>query len=307
MRARNGFRVWEALILKIGSHEVGRNSPSKFFNKYILPHYDKRRRVKNELDSQKQIIVNVNNFCNLDCFSCGSMCDKPFNNPWRDKPRVIDPIDVDMALEQILEYQKYDTVTLAGGEPTTIPLNTLKILSNVIRSYSLKVHILTNAYRINKIDADYFDYITLDDHGTNSKAINEAVQTLHAQGYENYFIKSTLIHKDYDLALTTPTISQGVKCWGWLQPTIWLDIVYPCCGMPQMEGWHNDTILRDSLRRNGWKTKNPELAEVLRNWRETIPPEVLKKCLFSCWKHRESYREVNIMLAQKSLCLEDNQ
>ena len=87
----------------------------------------------------------------------------------------------------------------------------------------------------------------------------------------------------------------GVSCPRWLQPTLWLDVIYPCCGMAQMEGWDNDMILRDSLREAGWTTKNPDLADTMRDWRRTIPAEVIKKCLFSCWKYRKSYIEKNIV------------
>lgn len=288
------YEVAKIITLKIGTHTIGRKTPRSFFNKFVLPICDKRQRVKNEFNSLKQIILNVNNFCNLNCFSCASLCDKPFNNPWRDEPRTIDPDEVKIALKQILKYDSFQVVTLTGGEPTATPLSILKRITTIIRIEGLKVCIYTNAYRIKELDPTFFDYIVLDDHGTNSEDVRAAIEYFKEMRYKDYFVIETKYHRDYDLAFKKPHTSPGVHCWGWLQPTIWLDVVYPCCHMGQMEGWSNDTVLRDSLRKAGWTIRNPELAEVMRDWRKTIPAEVIKRCLFSCWKYRDPYRLVRI-------------
>lgn len=39
--------------------------------------------------------------------------------------------------------------------------------------------------------------------------------------------------------------------------------------------------------------------DTLRDWKNTIPGEVLKKCYFSCWKGYEEYEERNIVKEQK--------
>jgi len=278
--------------------------PWVIFEKYFIAKFDNRIRIKYELLKIKKIVINVNNFCNLNCFSCVSLCDKPFNNTWRDEKREIEPEIVDMALKKILKYGKYGAVTLAGGEPTAMNLGRLKEISEVIRANGLKVSLITNGFRLSNIDPFNFDYICIDDHGTNTDKIRENEIFLKSKGFNNYFVIKTLFHKDFEVARREPFTSLGVSCPGWLQPTIWLDVVYPCCGMPQLEGWDNDTILRDSLRREGWTVTNPNLSSVMKNWRKTIPPEVIKKCLFSCWKHREKYIERNILEAHEEKGLE---
>lgn len=281
--------------IKIGTHNIGRRSPQAFYNKFILPLVSKRQRVKNEFTSLKQIIVNVNNYCNLKCFSCASLCDKPFGeNPWRDEPREIDLEDLNQALGQIVTLDHFEVATLTGGEPTAINIDKLFLIARAIRLKGLKVCIYTNGYRIKEIGPNKFDYIVLDDHGTNTEDIKSAIEYFKENRYKKYYVIETKWHRDYDLALRESRTSPGVHCWGWLQPTIWLDVVFPCCHMAQMEGWDNDTILRDSLRKARWVTNNPNLGEVMQDWRNTIPAEVIKKCLFSCWKYREPYLYKNI-------------
>ena len=286
--------------VKIGTHKIGRQSPKAFYNKFVLPLWDKRQRVKNEFTSLKQIILNVNNYCNLECFSCASLCDQPYNNPWRDQPRMIDPLNVEKALWYLASVDAYEVVTLTGGEPTAADLDTLRHLSRIIRWNKLRVCLYTNGFRLKEIGPNTFDYIVLDDHGINSEDIKAAIEYLEENRFKNYYVIETKRHRDYGEALRRSMTSPGVHCWGWLQPTLWLDIVYPCCHMAQMEGWGNDTVIRDSLRRHGWTVNNPDLAEVMKDWRNTIPAEVIKKCLFSCWKYREPYFTRNILLCARA-------
>jgi organic radical activating enzyme len=278
----------------MGKYTIGLHTPIHFINKYIISKFNKRVKVKTEIRSLRKFVINVNNFCNRKCFSCVSLCDKPFNNPWRDKRREIRINDVKKAIPRILEYASYEGVTLAGGEPTAMNLIKLMRISKIIRDNELKGHILTNGFRIRNISPYNFDYIILDDHGTNTDDVRKSIDYFKELGYENYAVKKAYVHKDFNEARETPIITEGFDCNGWMQPTLWLDLVYPCCGMPQMEGWDNDTIIRDTLRKNGWTCDNPDLAEVLKNWRKTIPNEVVNKCLFSCWKFRKKYTKVNI-------------
>ena len=269
-------------------------------DKYIISHWDPAVKTRKELDAEKKIIVNVNNYCNLDCFSCVSLCHLPYGNPWRDNPRNINPQDVDIALTHILNTREYHYATLAGGEPTA-SLSQLEEINNVIHSHKLKTQLLTNGYKVPELNPHNYDYIVIDHHGTNKQDVENAVKHLKNHSYTNYYIHQAREHHDFGEALTRPHTSPGpYACPGWMQHTLWLDVIYPCCGMPQMEGWLNTTAIRDSLRREGWTTENPELTHTLRQWRHTIPAEIVKFCLFNCWKYREPYVTKNIVAKKKA-------
>ena len=279
----------------IGKHQLGKGTPRHVLNKKVLRRFNKRIKTRYEIMSMKKIVLNANNFCDIGCFSCVSLCDTPMGaNVWRDRPRVMDPEILDVALSALMLYQPDEGVTFAGGEPTTIPVEDLKELASIVRDHDLKSVILTNGFGVDKLDPWDFDYFTLDDHGINFEAIERSVNHLESHGFENYHINVARIHRNLAKAREIPVITPGLKCPRWMELTLWLDLVYPCCGMPQMEGWDNDTIIQVALKKAGWTVENPKLAETLENWRETIPGEVIKKCFFSCWKFRDDYEKRNI-------------
>lgn len=279
----------------LGKYQLGRGTPRHILNKKVLRRFNKRIKTRYEILRMKKIVLNANNYCNLECFSCVSLCDTPMgSNVWRDRPRVMDPEILDRALSELTRYKAYDGVNFAGGEPTAIPVKDLEELASVVRDHGLKVLMLTNGFGVDKLDPWDFDYFTLDDHGINVEAIKRSVAHLNSHGFENYYVHVARIHRNFAKAREIPVITQGLKCPGWMDLTLWLDLVYPCCGMPQLEGWDNDTVIRIALKKAGWTVENPKLSETLENWRETIPGEVIKKCLFSCWRFREVYEERSI-------------
>lgn len=286
--------------VSIGNHRLGKETPRHILNKWVLRRFDKRLKNKYEITSLRKIILNVNNFCDLGCFSCVSLCDTPIgSNVWRDRPRTMNRDVLDRVLSEVVRYglaieRPYEGVTFAGGEPTAIPLDDLKELGQIVRHHGLKSVVLTNGFGVEGLDPWAFDHFILDDHGINAEAIQRSVAHFKINGFENYHVHLARVHRNFAKAREIPVITPGLKCPGWMDLTLWMDLVYPCCGMPQMEGWDNDTVIRDSLLEAGWTVANPTLAETLINWRETIPGEVIKKCLFSCWKFRDEYEERNI-------------
>ena len=284
------------LEMRAGKHKVGKETPRILFEKWVLSRLNKRVRNKYEVRGLKKIVLNVNNFCDLACFSCVSLCDTKMGaNVWRDRPRTMAPDVLDRALAELVRAGPYQAVFFAGGEPTAIPLEDLEELASIVRKHGLKSIILTNGYAVEKLDPHVFDYFVLDDHGINQEAIERSVAHLENHNFPWYHIILARVHFNFRKAFEEPVITPGVHCPAWMVPTLWLDLVYPCCFMPQMEGWDNDTVIRDALAWAGWTVENPSLAETLINWRETIPGAVIKKCLFRCWKYREAYEERNIV------------
>lgn len=266
------------------------------FKKYVLSKFNYQIKMKYEMLPLKKINLCVNNFCNLQCFSCVSLCDKPMGeNVWRDQPRTMNPEILDVALKALMEYDKYEAVTFAGGEPTASPIKELKELAFIVRENDLKSIVLTNGYRVNKLDLWDFDYFVLDDHGINEGDIRSSIRYFKEHGFQRYNVISTRLHRDFSKAREKGIVSRGLHCSGWGSLTIWKDLIYPCCSMPQLEGWDNDKVVSDSLFKAGWTVSNPDLVDTLKNWKNTIPGEVLKKCYFSCWRDHKEYEERNIV------------
>ena len=47
--------------------------------------------------------------------------------------------------------------------------------------------------------------------------------------------------------------------------------------------------IRDSLNKAGWNVNNPNLKDVIINWRDTVPSEVVRMCVLECWRGRKTY------------------
>ena len=253
------------------------------FDEYIRGIFDPHIRVKYRFNRLKRLVAILNNYCNLGCYSCSSLCHLPFGNPFRDEPRTMSPDDLDKAIKGVLGYTHIDYVHLLGGEATLLDL---KPYTEVVKGYDLMISLLTNGYGVLKVDLDEFDYIILDDHGVNHEDITRALNYFEENNFKSYYVRETLKHFDIGETLTRSGTSNGLKCRGWMKPTIYRDLIYPCCVMVELEGWIGDTVISDSLRRHGWTTDNPDLSDTLKKWRETIPAEVVKRCNLSCWRGR---------------------
>lgn len=229
--------------------------------------------------------VNVTNYCNLDCFSCSVLCDKPMgSNCFRDVPRNQDLSSLNKFLDLIKDFRIDHWIRLGGGEPTATGYTYLKELVNIVKCHNRKICLLSNGFKLSEFDPHLFDFIQLDNHGTNQKDIDNCIERFKSNKYGSYGVIIHKWHRDLEHQRKTNLVSWGLNCPAWLrQITLWQDVVYPCCNFPYFDGWDNDTIGTDSLKKTGWSVENPNLKETIEDWKNTIPNEVIRKCIFSCW------------------------
>jgi len=233
---------------------------------------------------RESFLINVCNFCNLKCYSCSSLCDKPFNNAFRDKPRIQSLEDIEKFVKLIYNWYPNRYIRLSGGEPTMVGTSYLYKIVDILHKYNRKVSLLTNGYLMDKIDPYRFEQIILDNHSPlNKEFIDRSIKHLEKSKYDNWEIWYLTRHIDLDKQREN-NISMGLNCPNWINTiSLWKDIIYPCCNMQYLEGWDNNSFLTKALRNAGWNVNNPYLINTIENWRTTIPSDIIKTCLLSCW------------------------
>ena len=248
-----------------------------------LINFLKRRFIKQNPINSK-IIIACLNYCNLSCFSCGAVGASGLK-------KEITPIeDVITLLDRLKNWNKESSVLVYGGESTMLSDDYLSLISKTIRNHNRKVATMTNGFRL--VDLNLFDRIIIDDHGINKEDVKKFLEHIKKTDWSGeYRINHSYYHIDINHARLGDTISKGLRCKNWMiNITLWKDVIFPCCVLLSIERWDKDTIISDSLRDAGWSVENPTLAEYIDNWRETLPPEVYKKCLLSCWSNPENIR-----------------
>lgn len=219
----------------------------------------------------------LNRYCNLSCYSCGAMG----MGPPRDETSLE---EIRAFLTNIEGYQPGTTFMLTGGEPTAMDHEKLVVICSLIHSHGYKTALLTNGFRL--IPTDWIDYVLLDKHGINTDQIAKWEVHLKAGGHEAYEFREKAWHFDIPQAMED-NITEGARCGNWVNSvTLWKDVVYPCCNIMCVAWWHGDMDqdLAGSLRDAGWSAYNPDLAETIANWRETLPGEAYRVCMIKCWR-----------------------
>lgn len=269
--------------MRIGRWKLNREGLRSIYYRRILPvlnpHY-KPIYLKKE-----SFIINVCNYCNLQCFSCSNTMDLPMgSNIYRSNPRKTSHSQLDLFLERIEGWRPQVNVRLTGGEPTAVGGDLISEMCCIVRSHGRKVDIITNGFKLHEIDPHLFNSITLDNHGINQGLIDASERFLKEKGYTNYRIISFTHHRDLKLQRKN-NVSYGLKCEEWMESImLWENTVYPCCAMLSIEAMDNSTRVGDSLREAGWTIHNSDLAETMKNWHKTIPAEVVRACTLGCWR-----------------------
>ncbi len=269
--------------LKIGKYQLRRETPNIIWHKRIRPLWDERLR-DNNIWSNRFLII-TNNFCNQACYSCSALCNKPMgSNPFRFR-RYITPLrSIETFLERIEGYRPKHWIRLSGGEVTLCEPDYIREITELSHQYNRNISLLTNAARIELIDPHWFDFIHLDQHILNRGKIEEARYQFKRQNYKRYQVWITEEHRDLELQ-RTDHVTKGLRCSAWLEAiSLWRDTVYPCCVICFLDGWNNNTKIRTALRNYGWHVDNPDLVQVIKDYKQTTPPQVAYACQLQCWK-----------------------
>lgn len=205
------------------------------------------------------------------------------SNIYRDIERRTSPEQLDKFLTLIDSWRNYVGVRLTGGEPTSVGRDIIHEMCDITKSHGREVDIVTNGFRLMEIDPFKFDFITLDNHGVNQDLIDKCQKFLEEKGYNNFHTIPFSYHRDLEIQRKS-NISNGLKCKDWMGSILlWESTVYPCCVMHGLEGMDNNPEVGYSLREAGWTIDNLKLLDTLKNWHNTIPAEVVKTCVLSCW------------------------
>jgi len=135
------------------------------------------------------------------------------------------------------------------------------------------------------VNVDIFDRIILDEHRSNRERIRYLKKYLGDLRHRNFIVHPMLYHQDLE-SLIGYKVTPGPNCREWLNSVaIKGAVVYPCCMLPWLEEWSPPLDMTDDLISSGFTFDNPELPELLENWRDHIPDSVYRRCLLTCWRH----------------------
>lgn len=292
------------MVINMGLKKMGENmgklhyilkefQPIRYYQKFIKPLI-----TFGDKGYVNRYEISLNNTCNLKCYSCSSLCDKPIgSNVFRDKIKFQSLEGIKRFLSSLKDYRKNYWVRLVGGEPT-IPNNLefdyLEKISELCKKYNYKLDILTNGFRIMDYNPFIFDYIHLDYHGgINAEHIDTAIKYFNDVGYKNYNVQPTLKHFDIQKKIGYPT--SGIKCPEFMKSiTLWKNVVYPCCISPYLGGWWNTKELDESLVKHGWNVYSDKLDLIIDNWEYSLPDVFYKFCNIRCWRNNKKVEWVDI-------------
>lgn len=269
--------------MKLGKYNLNRHTASSLYHRHIRPIWDPRLRENSEW--QKRFLIITNNFCNMGCYSCSALCNRPIgSNPFRWKKHITPIEDISKFLKLIEGYRPKYWIRLSGGEVTLCPPEYVKEICELSHQHGRPISLLTNGAKIKDFNPHWFDFIHLDEHTANEKNIYEVARHFKEINYPHFQILTTKIHRDLELQRTN-NVTKGLQCDAWLQAvSLWRETIYPCCVIPFLDGWNNDTKIRESLQEYGWSIHNPNLVQTMGNYRQTTPPQVAYACQLQCWK-----------------------
>jgi len=259
------------------------------YTRRVLPTLDKR--VTNKTRDGPRIIILTNNFCNLACYSCSTLSDKPWgSNPFRDQPYEIPTHELEAFLANIEGFNPDWWIRFEGGETTMLDPDHVEALVGACKSAGRKVDLLTNGFGLVegtrfRINPELFDGIILDQHRQNENDVKIVSRLLDMSGYQAYNIHILNEHIDLE-RMRTGGLSLGRKCREWGESwALWRGVVYPCFVSPVLDGWNNSGyLIRDALIEAGYVYDNPDLTALMMDPDKFIPVEFRLICAATCWR-----------------------
>ena len=268
--------------MKIGKYNLNKHTPSSLYHRHIRPLWDERLRGKSAW--QRRFLVLTNNFCNLSCWSCSALCNKPIgSNPFRQEKYITPLSNIERFLELIKDYRPKYWIRLSGGEVTLCPVNHVEHIADLSHLYGRNISLLTNGANMLGIDPHLFEFIHLDEHILNEKLIYQVADYFKSVGYKRYQILTTKVHRDLNIQ-RRGHVTEGLNCSAMMQAiSLWRDTIYPCCVLPFLDGWNGNTKIRDSLLKAGWSIFNDDLVDTMDNYKDTLPEDAVYACTNQCW------------------------
>lgn len=261
-------------------------------------------------------IIKTNNYCNIHCEHCNNLCDVPLRydneNIWRREKWELPLSDLELFCKRFEGVGESDHHQLTGGETTFMPIYKVENYIDLLNHYGRKISLETNGYNLLSISKKYLnmiDLIILDNHGINEKLINECKLFLgrHFKG----IVQNINVKYHYDLTIIREEERNKEKvCNLWMRDISMLDkVIYPCCVMPYLQVFDNNTKIKDLLIRNGWTIENPGVAEAMKNWEYTVPKYLIDQCYYHCFRpdfrsEKKVYitkKDIDIVRSPKSL------
>ena len=259
---------------------------------------------------RRGVVVQVitNNYCNLHCEWCSFLGHVPFS---KDSEVISHREKWDMpASEARLFCERFEghyvnsVHKLLGGETTAMPPEKLYAIIDVFREHGRTLKLLSNGFNILGLDKDYLnklDFIELNDHGINHDHLVECFR------YLKTFYKGKLFRRrqdaHYDLGYAREHCKPGFPCNSFMNPPVLCrGVMYPCCTHPGVELWNNNWEMSDSLKKAGWGLDNPNVANALKNWKNTTPKYVVDQCSYNCWVPRR----LSVRVSLKPITLKPN-
>ena len=234
--------------------------------------------------------IQTNNYCNLHCEHCCTMCHVPIHpdSEYVDRRTKWDVSlkTIELFCERFKGIGERNLHRLAGGETTAMPLDTVEELVEILYVHNRRMSLLTNGYDLLGLSRRCLDRIhdiNLDDHGINHEHIMRCYKYLKENFDCVVGIITTLEHKDWDCARKHPENILTEPCDAMMRsPTMYREAIYPCCQSQHTDVMRKDMGSNKALKDAGWTVYNPDIVETLRNWRTTLPEYVLHKCLTDC-------------------------
>lgn len=232
----------------------------------------------------------INNYCNLHCEHCATLCHMPINP----QSEYVDRRDkwemsiktIELFCERFKGIGEHDPHRFSGGEMTAMRLDKLEEMIEIFHNHGRTVWILTNGYNLMGLSLECLNRIgsiVLDDHGINHELIMRCHKYLKKVYKGSFTVLDIRYHWNWDNARQHSRNILQKPCGAMMRsPSVYRGVIYPCCMSMHTDGMRGDGEANRILREAGWTFYNPDIVETLGNWRTTLPKYVLEKCLTDC-------------------------
>jgi len=232
----------------------------------------------------------LNNYCNLHCEHCCTICHIPIHpdseimdrrDKWDESPDTFE-----LFCERFKGIGEDDQHRLSGGELTAMNLSVVEEIIEILYNYGRKTYVLTNGYELMGMSVSSLNKIhtiVLDDHGINHELIESIMKYLKKTYKGKYEAIEVYKHWDWNCARQRTENIMKEPCNAMMRsPSVYRGVIYPCCMSQHTDLMRGDGAANAILKEAGWTFDNPDIVETLRNWRTTLPPYILDKCLTDC-------------------------
>jgi hypothetical protein len=222
----------------------------------------------------------------------------------RRQPWEISIEEAELFCKRFKGYYEDSMHKFLGGEPTAIPPEKFYKLIDIFVDHGRKIKLLSNGFNLLGLKKSYltkFSSIELNDHGINHDHITDCFRYLKT--FYKGELYSRIQNKHYNLGEVRKHCVPGVPCESIMNPPVLCrGVMYPCCVHPSGELWNNDWETREALIEAGWGLDNPDVADVLVNWRDNLPLKIYGECNDNCWV----LRRVNVNVDKVPITLKHN-